>query len=44
MSGKAEEIKGRVKEAAGVVTNDEQLKQEARSTKPPAKSSRPLRK
>ena len=30
MSGKAEEIKGRVKEAAGVVTNDEKLKQEGK--------------
>ncbi len=30
MSGKAEEIKGRVKEAAGVVTNDERLKQEGK--------------
>jgi len=30
MSGKAEEIKGRVKEAAGVITNDERLKQEGK--------------
>ncbi|HUN57821.1 MAG TPA: CsbD family protein [Candidatus Binataceae bacterium] len=30
MSGKAEEIKGRVKEAAGVMTNDERLKQEGK--------------
>jgi uncharacterized protein YjbJ (UPF0337 family) len=30
VSGKAEEIKGRVKEAAGVVTNDEKLKQEGK--------------
>jgi uncharacterized protein YjbJ (UPF0337 family) len=30
MSGKAEEIKGRVKEAAGVVTDDERLKQEGK--------------
>ena len=30
MSGKAEEIKGRVKEAAGVVTNDEKLKEEGK--------------
>jgi uncharacterized protein YjbJ (UPF0337 family) len=30
MSGKAEEIKGRVKEAAGAITNDERLKQEGR--------------
>jgi uncharacterized protein YjbJ (UPF0337 family) len=30
MSGKAEEIKGRVKEAAGAMTNDERLKQEGR--------------
>ena len=44
VSGKAEEIKGRVKEAVGVVTNDEKLKQKAKSTKPPAKSNRPLKK
>lgn len=30
MSGKAEEIKGRVKEAAGVLTKDERLKQEGK--------------
>lgn len=30
MSGKAEEIKGRVKEAAGIMTNDERLKQEGK--------------
>lgn len=30
MSGKAEEIKGRVKEAAGVLTNDKKLKQEGK--------------
>jgi uncharacterized protein YjbJ (UPF0337 family) len=30
MSGKAEEVKGRVKEAAGVLTNDERLKQEGK--------------
>jgi uncharacterized protein YjbJ (UPF0337 family) len=30
MSGKAEEIKGRVKEAAGVLSNDERLKQEGK--------------
>jgi uncharacterized protein YjbJ (UPF0337 family) len=30
MSGKAEEIKGRVKEAASVVTNDEKLKQKGK--------------
>jgi uncharacterized protein YjbJ (UPF0337 family) len=30
MSGKAEEIKGRVKEAAGVLTKDEHLKQEGK--------------
>jgi uncharacterized protein YjbJ (UPF0337 family) len=30
MSGKAEEVKGRVKEAAGVVTNDERLKHEGK--------------
>jgi uncharacterized protein YjbJ (UPF0337 family) len=30
MSGKAEEIKGRVKEAAGAMTNDERLKQEGK--------------
>jgi uncharacterized protein YjbJ (UPF0337 family) len=30
VSGKAEEIKGRVKEAVGVVTNDEKLKQEGK--------------
>jgi len=30
MSGKAEEIKGRVKEEAGVITNDEHLKQEGK--------------
>ena len=27
MSGKAEEIKGRVKESVGIMTNDERLKQ-----------------
>jgi len=30
MSGKADEIKGRVKEAAGALTNDERLKQEGK--------------
>ncbi|MGA2411608.1 MAG: CsbD family protein [Candidatus Binataceae bacterium] len=30
MSGKAEEIKGRVKEAAGVMTNDERLREEGK--------------
>jgi uncharacterized protein YjbJ (UPF0337 family) len=30
MSGKAEEVKGRVKEAAGVMTNDEHLTKEGR--------------
>jgi uncharacterized protein YjbJ (UPF0337 family) len=30
MSGKAEEVKGRVKEAAGVMTNDEHLKKEGK--------------
>ncbi|HEX4209714.1 MAG TPA: CsbD family protein [Candidatus Binataceae bacterium] len=30
MSGKAEEVKGRVKEAAGTLTNDEKLKQEGK--------------
>jgi uncharacterized protein YjbJ (UPF0337 family) len=30
MSGKAEEIKGRVKESVGVMTEDERLKQEGK--------------
>ena len=30
MSGKAEEVKGRAKEAVGVITNDERLKQEGK--------------
>jgi len=30
-SGRAEEVKGRVKEAAGVLTDDEKLKQEGRA-------------
>ena len=30
MSGKAEEIKGRVKESVGVMTNDERLKDEGK--------------
>ena len=30
MSGKAEEIKGRVKEAAGAMTDDERLKEKGR--------------
>ena len=30
MSGKAEEIKGRVKEAAGTVTDNERMKQEGK--------------
>jgi uncharacterized protein YjbJ (UPF0337 family) len=30
MSGKAEEIKGRVKESVGVMTNDKRLKKEGK--------------
>jgi len=30
MSGKAEEIKGRVKESVGVMTNDERLKEQGK--------------
>ena len=30
MSGKAEEIKGRVKESVGIMTNDERLKHEGK--------------
>ncbi len=30
MAGKAEEVKGRVKEAAGVITNDDQLRREGK--------------
>jgi uncharacterized protein YjbJ (UPF0337 family) len=30
MSGKAEEIKGRVKESVGVMTNDKRLKEEGK--------------
>ncbi|HTT77059.1 MAG TPA: CsbD family protein [Candidatus Binataceae bacterium] len=30
MSGKAEEIKGRVKEAAGTLTDDERMKREGK--------------
>lgn len=30
MSGKADEIKGRVKEAAGAITDDEQLRREGK--------------
>ena len=37
MSGKAEEVKGRVKEAAGVITNDKRLKQEGRLDRPSGK-------
>ena len=30
MSGKAEEVKGRVKESVGVITNDERLKEQGK--------------
>jgi len=31
MSGEAEEIKGRVKESVGIMTNDERLKHESKA-------------
>ena len=40
---KAEDLKGRAKEAAGAVTGDDELKTRAAPTRPSPRSSRPAR-
>ena len=40
MSSKTDEMKGRAKEAAGVLTDDEKLQREGNTTRPRATSSR----
>ena len=40
MSGKAEELKGRVKEAAGAITDNDQLRRRGSWTKSSARSPR----
>jgi len=41
MAGKAEEIKGRVKEAAGAVTDNDKLRREGKIEQAAGKTSRP---
>ena len=44
MAGKAEELKGRAKEAAGAITDNDKLAAKEKSTRPRARSSkRPTR-
>jgi len=40
MRGKAEEIKGRVKEAAGVLTENKKLQRSGKETKPRGRSNK----
>ena len=43
MGGKTDVVKGRVKEAAGALTDNDKLREEAKPTKQSARQNRPLR-